>query len=64
MELCNTFLIEESKMDEEAKIDTVVVYEFKSQKERDDFELSAQWIEDKEKFKKLITPTNLTELII
>ena len=51
-------------MNEEAKINTVIVYKFKSQKERDDFELSAQWSEDKEKFKKLITPTNLTELII
>jgi len=51
-------------MNEEAKINTVIVYKFKSQKERDEFELSAQWPEDKEKFKRLITPTNLTELII
>jgi hypothetical protein len=51
-------------MDEETKIETVTVYKFKSQAERDAFELAAQWPEDKEKFKKLITPTNLTELII
>jgi len=51
-------------MNEETKIDTVTVYKFKSQKERDAFELAAQWVEDKEKFEKLITPTNLTELII
>ena len=51
-------------MNEETKINEIIVYKFKSQKERDDFELAAQWVEDKEKFKKLISPTNLTELII
>jgi len=51
-------------MNEETKIETVTVYKFKSQAERDAFELAAQWTEDKAKFKKLITPTNLTELII
>jgi hypothetical protein len=51
-------------MNEETKTETVVVYKFKSQGERDAFELAAQWPEDKESFKKIITPTNLTELII
>jgi hypothetical protein len=54
----------ENNMNEETKTETVVVYKFKSQGERDAFELAAQWPEDKESFKKLITPTNLTELII
>jgi hypothetical protein len=54
----------EINMNEETQIDTVIVYKFKSQQERDAFELAAQWVEDKEKFEKLITPTNLTELII
>ncbi len=50
-------------MQDESKINEVIVYKFNSQKDRDAFELAAQWPEDKEAFKKLITPTNLNELI-
>jgi hypothetical protein len=50
-------------MNEETKTEKVVVLQL-TEKEHDAFCLAAQWPEDKEKFKKLITPTNLTELII
>lgn len=50
-------------MIEETAIEYVKIYEFKTQKERDDLELSMQWPEDVEKFKRLISPTNITELV-
>ena len=50
-------------MYEETAIKYVNVYKFKTQQDRDSFELDMQWSEDIEKFKKLIQPTNITELI-
>ena len=49
-------------MDEQAKTEAVVVYKFKSQKERDDFELAMQWPEDRARFLRLISPTPANEL--
>ena len=47
---------------DETFIDTVVVHKFKTDKEYDDFCLTAQFADDKAKFAKLIKPTNLTEI--
>ena len=49
-------------MYEETEIKYVIVSKFKTQLERDNFELSMQWSQDIEKFKKLIQTTNITEL--
>ena len=38
-------------MQGESKINEVIVYKFNSQKDRDAFELAAQWPEDKDAFK-------------
>lgn len=49
---------------EQAEIKTVIVKKFKTQQERDNFELDMQWLEDKAKYLKLITPTSINELDI
>jgi hypothetical protein len=51
-------------MNEETEVKYETVYKFKNQNESDDFYIAMQWPEDKEKAKKLVAPTNLTELVI
>lgn len=51
-------------MFDETPIEYEIVHKFESEAERDQFALSMQWPEDKTKYKKLITPTNLNEVLL
>ena len=56
--------IKVNEFDEYKSDKSKIIIKFKNQKELNDFELMMQWPEDREYFKRLLSPTNLTEVLI
>ena len=53
-----------NEFDEDEIDKSKIIIKFKNQKELNNFELMMQWPKDREDFKSLVSPTNLTEVLI
>ena len=63
-ETLNRRRIKMNEFDEHKSDKGKIIIKFKNQKELNEFQLMMQWPEDREDFKSLVSPTNLTEVLI